>query len=150
MMDKIMYKVLIADDEFWIREKIKNMIEWSNYSLELYRPDILITDINMPFINGVELVRLIKEKYPDIIIFIISGYSNFSYVKDTLVAGAINYLLKPITKVDLVSTLSKALEILGNRKMQEIKQEEERLSSLKASSLIQDRELSFILEREDN
>ena len=81
MMDKIMYKVLIADDEFWIREKIKNMIEWSNYSLELlepakdgedvlnkieeYRPDILITDINMPFINGVELVRLIKEKYPD-------------------------------------------------------------------------------------
>ena len=114
------------------------MIEWSNYSLELlepakdgedvlnkieeYRPDILITDINMPFINGVELVRLIKEKYPDIIIFIISGYSNFSYVKDTLVAGAINYLLKPITKVDLVSTLSKALEILGNQKMQEIKQ----------------------------
>jgi Response regulator containing CheY-like receiver domain and AraC-type DNA-binding domain len=165
-MDKVMYKVLIADDEFWIREKIKNMIEWNKYSLELLEPakdgedvlnkieehsaDILITDINMPFINGVELVRLIKEKYPNIIIFIISGYSNFHYVKDTLVAGAINYLLKPITKVDLVSTLSKALEILGNRKRLEMKQEEERLNSLKASSLIQDREFSFILEREDN
>lgn len=165
-MDKTMYKVLVADDEYWIREKIKNMIEWSNYSLELLelakdgeevlskieecKPDILITDINMPFINGVELVKLVKEKYPDIIIFVISGYSNFNYVKDTLVAGAINYLLKPLTQIDLVSTLSKALEIIGSRNRLEKEQEEERLNSLKASSLIQDREFSFILEREDN
>lgn len=157
-MAEIKYKLLIADDEYWTREKIRTMIEWKDYGLEFMdpaengeevlqkiekeKPDILITDINMPFLNGVELVSIVKERYPDIVVFVISGYDDFDYVKTTLMAGAINYLLKPVTKIDLVNAISKALEIIS-------KAETDNLQILKASSLIQDRELSLLVEKED-
>lgn len=131
-MAEISYKVLVADDEYWTREKIRNMLNWQEYHMEFLEPaqdgeevlarmesdspDILITDINMPFVNGVELVEQVKEKYEDVVIFVISGYDDFEYVKRTLVAGAINYLLKPVTKIDLVNALSKALEIISQAK----------------------------------
>lgn len=118
-MEKEVYKVLIADDEYWTREKLCSMIGWSRYSLccmepaadgeevlrriETDQPDILITDINMPFMNGVELLEIIHDKYPDIITFVVSGYDDFQYVKDTFMAGSINYLVKPITRIDLVN-----------------------------------------------
>lgn len=164
-MDAAAYKVLIADDEYWTREKIRNMICWEKYSLEfmepavdgedvlnkiqLEEPDILITDINMPFINGVELLSIIKDKYPDIITFVISGYDDFQYVKDTFMSGAINYLVKPVTKIDLVNALSKALEIISTRRCAKQEEEERQMKLLKAASLIQDREFSLLVERED-
>lgn len=157
-MAQVSYKVLIADDEYWTREKIRNMLDWEAYHLEFMEPakdgeevlvrmetempDILITDINMPFMNGVQLVGEVKEKYKDVIVFVISGYDDFEYVKSTLMAGAINYLLKPITKIDLVGALSKALEIIS-------KEEENKKQILKSSSLLQDRELSLLVEREE-
>lgn len=158
-MEKVNYKLLVADDEYWTREKIRTMIDWKEYHIAFMKPaengeevllrmqeetpDILITDINMPFVNGVELVREVKERYPDVVIFIISGYDDFSYVKETLVAGAINYLLKPVSKVELIGAVSKALEIIGKR-------EEDKRQILKASSLLQDRELSLLVEREQS
>lgn len=157
-MAKVSYKILIADDEYWTREKIRTMIEWKDYHLEFMqpaedgeevlrrleteKPDILITDINMPFVNGVELVQQVKEKHPEIVVFIISGYDDFNYVKSTLLAGAINYLLKPVTKIDLVNAISRALEIISQ-------EEENKHQVLKASSLIQDRELSLLVEKEE-
>lgn len=129
-MEKRRYRLLIADDEYWTREKIRTMIAWEEYRidfmppaqdgeevmqmLESDRPDILITDINMPFLNGVELVKRVKEQYPEIVILVLSGYDDFAYVKDTLVAGAINYLLKPVSKIDLIGAVSKALELINN------------------------------------
>lgn len=158
-MNEINYKVLIADDEYWTREKIRNMIVWEDYHLTFLEPaqngeevlerlaqekaDILITDINMPFMDGVELVKKVKEIYPEIVVFVVSGYDNFDYVKQTLLAGAINYLLKPLTKIDLVNSLSKALEIIS-------REEENKQQILKTSSLIQDTELSFLLSKEEN
>lgn len=158
-MEKINYKLLIADDEYWTREKLKNMINWEEYHITFMKPaengeevllrmqeevpDILITDINMPFLNGVDLVKAVKEKYPQVVVFVVSGYDDFSYVKETLMAGAINYLLKPVSKVDLVNALSKALQIIG-------RQEKDRKQSLKAASLIQDRELSLLVEKEQS
>lgn len=158
-MEKINYKLLIADDEYWTREKLKNMINWEEYHINFMKPaengeevllrmqedvpDILITDINMPFVNGVDLVKEVKEKFPQVVVFVVSGYDDFSYVKETLMAGAINYLLKPVSKVDLVNAVSKALEIIG-------KQEKDREQSLKAASLIQDRELSLLVEKEQS
>lgn len=155
-MAEISYKVLVADDEYWTREKIRNMLNWEEYNLEFLepaqdgeevlrrmeqdRPNILITDINMPFVDGVELVETIREKYKEVVIFVISGYDDFEYVKRTLVAGAINYLLKPVTKIDMVNALSKALEMIS-------REEENKKRILKAASLIQDSELSMLLER---
>lgn len=106
--------------------------------IQLEEPDILITDINMPFINGVELLSIIKDKYPDIITFVISGYDDFQYVKDTFMSGAINYLVKPVTKIDLVNALSKALEIISTRRCAKQEEEERQMKLLKAASLIQD------------
>ncbi len=151
------YNLLVADDEYWIREKFRTIIEWSDYNITFLNPacdgeevlervkteecNILITDVNMPYINGVELIKIIKEKYPQIVVFVVSGYDDFAYVKDSLVAGAINYLLKPISKIDLVSAVSKALEILAN-------EEQNRMQLLKASSALKDRELSALIKKE--
>ncbi len=158
-MEKKMYKLLVADDEYWTREKIRNMLNWEEYQItfmnpaqdgeevlrivEKDRPDILITDINMPFVNGVDLVRKVKREYPDIVVFVISGYDDFEYVKQTLMDGAINYLLKPVARIDLVGALSKALEVIS-------KKEENEKQIVKTSSLIQDRELSFLVEKENS
>lgn len=156
-MEKRMYKLLIADDEYWTREKIRTMIAWEEYQIEFMppaqdgeevmqrieteHPDILITDINMPFLNGVELVKKIKEQYPEIVVLVLSGYDDFAYVKETLVAGAINYLLKPVSKLDLIRAVSKALELISEK-------EENERQTLKAASLLQDRELSLLIEKE--
>lgn len=164
-MEQEVYKVLIADDEYWTREKYCNMIEWSRYSLSCMEPavdgedvlkklqqeppHILITDINMPFMNGVELLQCIHKQYPDIITFVISGYDDFHYVRDAFLAGSIHYLVKPITKIDLVNALSRALEIISSRQHAERQKKEQQIKLLKASSLLQDREFSQLLEREE-
>lgn len=156
-MEKRMYKLLIADDEYWTREKIRTMIAWEEYQIEFMAPaqdgeevlrrmaedlpDILITDVNMPFLNGVELVKRVKELYPEIVVLVLSGYDDFAYVKETLMAGAINYLLKPVSKIDLIRAVSKALELISEK-------EENERQTLKAASLLQDRELSLLIEKE--
>ncbi len=153
-MDERRYKVLIADDEYWTREKLKRMIPWEKYSLELLEPavdgedvlrrmeeevpDILITDIDMPFLSGTELLKAVQERYPKVISFVVSGYNDFAYVRDSFMAGSINYLMKPVTKMDLVNALVKALQVIGERE-----HEQKRLQE--AASLIQDTEFSEMI-----
>jgi len=159
------YKVLIADDEYWTREKLRQMIHWQDYALEFLepaidgedalakieseRPDILITDINMPFISGTELIKIVREKYPEIISFVISGYDDFEYVREALTGGAVNYLLKPVSKIDLVNSLSKSFEIISQRQKHESEQQDTRMRLLKASSLLLDREFSYFLREKE-
>lgn len=146
------FKILIADDEYWTREKLRTMIDWESYGLTLLepaqdgeevlsrmeaeRPDILITDINMPFLNGVDLLRKIQEEYPDTIPFVISGYDDFEYVKESFLAGSINYLVKPVSRIDLVNAIVKALDIVAQRNREQREKENEREMLLRASSLI--------------
>ena len=153
-MSERKYKVLIADDEYWTREKLKRMIPWEKYSLELLEPavdgedvlrkmeeevpDILITDIDMPFLSGTQLLAVVQEKYPKVISFVVSGYNDFAYVKDSFLAGSINYLMKPVTKMDLINALVRALEMIGERE-----HEQKRLQE--AASLIQDTEFSEMI-----
>ena len=89
-MKNMKYKVLAADDEFWSRENIRNLILWEEYSLEFLepacdgeevieriaeeKPDIILTDINMPFLSGLELLQRLQNEYPEIITIAISGY----------------------------------------------------------------------------
>lgn len=152
------YKVLIADDEYWTREKLRRMIEWEKYDIECLepatngeevlerlkaeRPDILITDINMPYVNGIELLQQVQKDYPELITFVISGYDDFEYVRESFMAGSMNYLLKPVSKIDLITALSKALD-----KVSETRNQKREL--LRASSMIQDREFSRFLEKQD-
>ncbi len=152
------YTVLIADDEYWTRKKLCHMIPWEDYSLRLLKPaengeevlerlkkehvDILITDINMPFVNGVELLERIRTGYPEVVSFVVSGYDDFAYVRDSFMYGSVHYLIKPVTKIDLVNALAQAMEIISRK-------EKERTQLLRASSLIQDREFSQLIQKEN-
>lgn len=152
------YRVLIADDEYWTREKLCHMIQWEKYGLdflepasdgedamdriEKYRPDILITDINMPFVNGMELLEKVQDQYPDMITFVISGYDDFDYVKSTFMSGAINYLVKPVTKIDLIKAIMLALKKISEK-------ERDQIEVLKMASILQDREFSQMIQRRE-
>lgn len=158
------YKLLVADDEYWVREKLKHILDWPRYDIEFLepacdgeevlarpeqeRPDILITDINMPGLSGVDLLEQLAREHEDIVMLVISGYDTFDYVKRSMRSGAINYLLKPVNKVELISAVSEALQLLHRRKAISQEQERQRLQLLRASSLMQDREFSLLLDKQ--
>lgn len=162
-MNKYLFKVLAADDEYWIRENLQSLLDWPKYSFQFLepavdgedalrkvredKPDILITDINMPFLSGTQLIQKVKSECPDTVILALSGYSDFEYVHDALVAGAVDYLLKPIAKDDLLKVLGKAVDIITSckEKQQEWAQAKEELRL--ASSAMMDRELSQLIHR---
>ena len=108
-------------------------------------PDILITDINMPYINGVELMKFIKARYPHVVTIVLSGYSDFEYVRESLLIGAVDYLLKPITKKALINVLAKAVDVISRKQIFAKEQESIKEKLLQASSLLMDKELSMFI-----
>ena len=158
---KMKYKVLSADDELWSRENIKRMLSWEDYSIDFLEPacdgeevleripkenpDIVITDINMPFISGLELLDRIHADYPDIITLAVSGYDDFQKVKGVFMAGGIDYLLKPVGKEQLVDSLSKALKTIEAREAEKAVKEDSRLRDNYVSSFLEDDEFSSLL-----
>ena len=116
-----MLKTFLVEDEVVIREMIKKMIPWEQYGFELAgeaadgemalplilkkKPDLLITDIKMPFMDGLTLCKLVKKELPDIRIVILSGYDDFNYAKQAISIGVEDYLLKPITKNAFIERL---------------------------------------------
>lgn len=123
-----MIKIFLVEDEFVIRNGIKNSIEWSREGYEFVgeasdgelaypmilkeKPDILITDIKMPFMDGLELSRLVRKELPDIKILILSGYDEFDYAKEAIRLGVTEYLLKPISSAKLLSTLKEVSTVI--------------------------------------
>lgn len=109
-----MLRTFLAEDEIVVRENIKKMVPWEQYGFELVgeasdgemalplikklKPDLLITDIKMPFMDGLTLCKVVKKEFPDIKIVILSGYDDFNYAKEAIGIGVEDYLLKPITK----------------------------------------------------
>lgn len=134
-----MIKIFLVEDEMIIRRGIKNSIEWEKEGYQFVgeasdgelafpmimkeKPDIVITDIKMPFMDGLELSRLIKKELPETKILILSGYDEFEYAKEAIRIGITDYLLKPISSTRL-------LEVLGEvRKQIEQEREEKELLS---------------------
>lgn len=134
-----MLKVFLAEDEFIIREGIKNNIDWQARGYEFCgeasdgelafpliqktRPDILITDIKMPFVDGLALSRLVKKELPETEIIILSGYEEFDYAKEAIQIGVARYLLKPINGETLLQEIDSVAEIiLGKQKEKEIRE----------------------------
>ena len=128
-MEKL--KVVIADDEERICRLIEVLIDWENLGMEIagvarngieayeavqqHRPDILITDIRMPGMSGLELIEKVKGSCPQIEIIVISGYAHFEYAQQAIRFGVGHYLLKPINKAELTETLVKLRERIGQR-----------------------------------
>lgn len=124
-----MYKVFLADDEIVVREGIRNSIPWGEtpYTLEgeapdgemalsmieEIKPDILITDIRMPFMDGLALSRAVKEVFPWIKIIILSGHDEFEYAREAISVGVEEYLLKPVSAREMLKTLDKVAKRIG-------------------------------------
>jgi len=129
-----MYKLFLVEDEVVVREGLRNKIDWGQYGFSYIgdaadgemalpliretRPDVLITDIRMPFMDGLTLSMLVHKELPDTKIAIISGFDDFSYAQRAIDIGVDQYLLKPITKNVIIELLVK----LKEKKDSEVKQ----------------------------
>ncbi|MFC5468563.1 response regulator [Cohnella suwonensis] len=116
-----MKKVMLVDDEIVIRENIRDCVDWEKEGfiycgdapdgevalpmIEKWMPDILITDIKMPFMNGLELSAIVRQRLPDTRIIILSGHDEFNYARSALRIGVEEYCLKPVRSLDLVKLL---------------------------------------------
>ena len=129
-----MLKVFLVEDESIVREGLKNNIPWQEYGYQFMgeasdgemalpmirkvRPDVLITDIKMPFMDGLALSQIVTQEIPDIRIIIISGYDEFEYAQRAIRVGVEQYLLKPVTRGALRKVLLEIREKIENEREQ--------------------------------
>lgn len=130
-----MLKVFLVEDEFTVRERMKRNINWEEHGFVLVgeagdgeiaypmilenKPDIIITDIKMPFMDGLELSRLVRTSMPQVKIIILSGYDEFDYAKQAIGIGITDYLLKPIAAKKLIESMKKVALIIERERIQE-------------------------------
>jgi two-component system response regulator YesN len=123
-----MYSIVFAEDEKTTRENICRVIDWERYgfvicatasdgeealqAVQRYRPEVLITDIRMPFMDGLELSKQAKKVLPSIKIIILSGFMEFGYAQDAIRIGVQDYIVKPVTPDKLIRILVKLNEQL--------------------------------------
>lgn len=121
-----MYKLLIVDDDPWVREWLVQHINWEEYGFsEIYEaingyyalkiideklPNVVLTDIKMDGMGGLELLEKVREKYPDIRVILLSGYNEFEYARSAIKNGAIDYLLKPVDEKELIALIKRVLK----------------------------------------
>ena len=134
-----MYKALLVDDEYMILEGLKQIIPWNKLGFEVVKTakralealeyikeneiDLLITDVTMPKMNGIDLVRLAKEIQPDLSVLILSGYQEFEYVKQGMELGVKGYLVKPVNKEELVEKVTQIRDELEEQVVLESQKE---------------------------
>lgn len=127
-----MYKVLIVDDKSLIRKGVISAIQWKELHCELageaengehalaiikkVRPEIVITDIRMPDMDGLELLKNISQYDNEIVRIVISGYDDFQYAKKAIKYGSIDYIMKPVDPAELNESLKKACLVLDKNK----------------------------------
>src|SRR5690625_3806383 len=113
-----MYSVILVDDERSLRESIERLVDWEGNGFELIGtaengldaleligkkgvPDLVITDIKMPVMDGIEFAKTLREEYPSIKIAFLSGYDEFQYAVEGIRLNVVSYLLKPISKNEI-------------------------------------------------
>ncbi|NOU96709.1 response regulator [Paenibacillus sp. LMG 31456] len=128
-----MYKIMLVEDEDLIRQGLKKLIEeviggfivvkeekngrQALESMKSILPDLIITDIRMKEMNGIEMIEQVRHNFPDTPILVISGYGDFEYVKKALRFKVEDYLLKPVDRVELTQYLTGLKARLDSRKM---------------------------------
>ena len=138
-----MLKLMIVDDEYLVRLGLSQTIDWASLGFELVaeatngkealtkihdlRPDVIISDVKMPIMDGVRLVEALYEERYDGIVLMLSGFNDFDYAKSTLEKGVYRYLLKPLDNNELISAVTEA----GN-KLTEDRQQRAFLQSARA------------------
>ncbi|MBP7175060.1 MAG: response regulator [Thermoclostridium sp.] len=129
-----MYKLIFADDEALVRNNIVKLVQWEECGFELVDccanghelleavekepPDLVITDINMPFINGIDLARRLRSDFPTVKVIFLTGYDDFKYAQQAIDLKVAKYILKPVTAQNLISCLDEMKKILDKERLQ--------------------------------
>lgn len=116
-----MLKALVVDDEYLVRMGIRETIDWASHGIEIigeadngadglslamqHKPDVIVTDIRMPYMNGIEFIEKIKENRLNAGIIVLSGYDEFQYAQAAIRHGASSYLLKPVDTDELAASV---------------------------------------------
>lgn len=126
-----MYQILIADDEKNSRDGLISL-DWGKFNISVATAvsngldaynyilsnhvDIILTDIKMPFMDGIELVRKVHENFPEIISVVLSGYDDYKYLRECLQNNVYDYMLKPLKPDELTSTFNHITRVLDIRR----------------------------------
>lgn len=118
-----MYSIMIVEDEYLVRQGIASLVNYGQFGMQVISQaengieawqkfqdnpaDILLTDINMPQMNGLELSKLVRDQAPKCHIVFLTGYDDFDYARTAIKLGADDYLLKPFSKDDVEEMLAK-------------------------------------------
>ena len=127
-----MYRILLVDDEILVRDAIRENIDWGAMDCQLvgdcengrqamefvteHPVDIVLTDICMPYMDGMELSKFLHEEYPDIFIVIFSGFGEFEYAQKAIQYGVSEYLLKPVTAMELREVIGRVKEKVDEKR----------------------------------
>lgn len=128
-----MYKLLIVDDEEIEREGMARLIDWDKYEIELTgtawngvegfekiqmeKPDVVLTDIKMPMMNGIELIQMVKKAELDVEFVVLSGYGEFEFTSQAMAEGVRHYLLKPCDEEQIIDVLDKVKQEIDVKRM---------------------------------
>ncbi|HHV98627.1 MAG TPA: response regulator [Clostridiaceae bacterium] len=129
-----MYKLIFADDEALVRNNITKLVQWEKYGFEMVGccanghellemvekdpPDLVITDIDMPFISGIDAARQMKNDFPTVKIIFLTGYDDFNYAQQAIDLKVAKYILKPVTAQNMLTCLKEMKEILDKERLQ--------------------------------
>ncbi|MBE5960762.1 MAG: response regulator transcription factor [Lachnospiraceae bacterium] len=138
-----MYQMMIIDDEPVVREGLKHLLPWEEYEFQIvaegidgndglkkvveYKPDLVLVDVKMPGMNGLELIKKAKESGYEGVFLLLTGYSDFEFAKSAVSLGVRAYLLKPIDEEELAEVVKKVRQELEekNKENDAIRQKEE-------------------------
>ncbi len=155
------YTILLVDDESAVREGIRARTPWQEYgfsviaeagngieALELVeelQPDVVITDIKMPYLDGIELIQEIRQAHPTTTVVILSGYDEFTYAQQAMRFGVTEYVLKPVSVEDLCHLLSRLATILDEEIRRSKDEDRLRIAYRQALPLIREKFLVSLL-----
>ncbi|MNH99505.1 putative response regulatory protein [compost metagenome] len=127
-----MYKMMLVDDDYITREGLRDLIDWGSLGIEIsgeaedgaeallvardLRPDIVITDVVMPVMGGIQLVQTLKNEQPEVMVIMISAHQDIQYVKASIKLDAIDYILKPFNREELKQVVAKVVAKLEKEK----------------------------------
>ncbi len=126
------YRVMIIDDEESARKLMRALINWEEFGMEVageaasgveaintiddIKPDIVFADISMPFMNGLEFTKLATDRYPELIIIIMTAFDEFEYARKCISMPVFDYMVKPMVRAEIEEVLKRAVERLKNSK----------------------------------
>ena len=118
-----MYQIMLVDDEPWVLARLRTIIPWEEYGfaiayesqepelafrqMRVIRPDVVITDINMPGLSGLSLIEAARDRAYNAEYIIISGYDDFSFAQKAIKNGVFHYFIKPVDEDELIEVLKK-------------------------------------------